>query len=65
MEGKKYSFMQEVKREVMLDYALEGMLNVVDFLETKEPAFLKNITKCNNGYVEASQIKFNVNGNQI
>ena len=57
--------MQEVKREVMLDYALEGMLNVVDFLETKEPEFLKNITKCNNGYVEASQIKFNVNGNQI
>lgn len=52
-------FMNEVKREVMLDYALEGIFNAMDFMETQDVRFLKQITECNKGYEEASKIKFN------
>ena len=54
-------FMNEIKREVMLDFALEGLINAMNFLETQEPLFLNFLEQSNKGYEDAAKIRFNNN----
>ncbi len=44
--------MNEIKRELILDYEFENLMNFIYFLETSNEGFLVNMAYCKNQILE-------------